>query len=83
MSLPEGHYTNVYVHGIQTGGTQLRNGTGTMSATGVFSCGNFSPDDYPEVGMYYNITGYMGGSRHEAPMRCIGTGGQTCDFQES
>lgn len=28
-----------------------------MSSIGVFSCGPFSENDYPEIGKTYNITG--------------------------
>jgi len=73
----EGHYTNVTVHPIQHQGT-LRNGTGTMSAIGVFSCGVFDEGDQPVIGNYYNITGSNG--LNLPGWKCVHSG-PTSDFK--
>jgi hypothetical protein len=83
MTLPSGAYTQVQVINPLDGGILLNNGTGTSSATGVFSCGNFAASDYPKYGGRYKIVAYVGKNRSEDALFCVATGHQTCQFQET
>jgi hypothetical protein len=84
MAFPEGHYTGVRVVDILTGGTLLTHGTGTSSAIGVFSCGEFAVGDRPAIGdvPHYNITATRdGGAVHgPSPFKCVHSG-PTSDFR--
>lgn len=82
MAFPSGHYTKVYVQDPLGSGTLLRDGTGT-STGGVFSCGNFSADDYPKIDQRYKITGEKGDEYYEDAMFCSTSGHQTCQFRET
>ncbi len=84
MAFPEGHYRAVRVVDILTGGTLLTGGTGTSSAIGVFSCGEFPIADRPIIGDVprYNITATLdGGTMHGPyPFKCVHSG-PTSDFK--
>ncbi len=78
----EGQYTNVYVVDPLTGEVLLRNGTGTMSAIGVFSCGMFAVDSRPGIGKIYKISATdPNGNRYETALKCTHSG-PTSDFRE-
>ncbi|WP_309112229.1 hypothetical protein [Saccharothrix sp.] len=82
MTSPEGRYTDVNVVPIQGGRGSLIGGTGTMSSFFMFSAGEFTVGDQPEVGEYYNISGVHNGQRYGFPRwKCTHSGG-TSDFSE-
>lgn len=86
MAFPEGSYDQVYVVNPLGGNGSLRNGTGTASETGVFSCGNFDKLDYPDRNTKYKITAHQvthngDGKQYEELMTCVTTDHQTCDFK--
>lgn len=79
---PVGKYNKVNVHPIQGGNGTLSDGTGTLNDIGTFSCGDFSTNDRPEVGMFYNISGYHNNDRYEFPgVKCVHSG-KTSDFKK-
>ena len=79
---PEGHYTQVYVVDPLTGEILLRNGTGTMSSFGMFSCGQFQRDSLPGIDRTYKITATgPDGQPHQFILKCVHSG-PTSDFRE-
>jgi hypothetical protein len=77
---PEGAYINVKVVPINGRGN-LSNGTGTLSAAGIFSCGHFASGDLPEIGKSYNIAGEHQGRLYEFPGWKCTHSGPTSDFK--
>ncbi len=81
MPNPVGAYTEVHVSDITKVGGEITNGTGTYTATGIFSCGPFAADDRPVVDSRYNITGKNGTTTYEFPgVACVASN-QTSDFR--
>jgi hypothetical protein len=82
---PSGHYTQVYVTPIQSqSGTLRPPSTGTYSDIGVFSCGDFTHNDWPVNATYYNISAkYDGdGQTYSFPgVKCVHSG-KTSDFKK-